>query len=238
MKGRAPAKGTWFTVLLVVAALAVWILENRGIFEKSQPAPACGVSRERKTPARPEPARPQTKAEKTGRYETHRGCTLAEYRNNDGDSFKVRLPDGRVAEFRLYFVDTPESAFKTYRGGGNNHARIRQQAADLGGIAPEQAVGIGKKAKSLTLGLLGRAPFTLHTEWDSPYQNERYHAFIKVKPDGKNRWLHELLVEQGLARILTKAADLPDGTPASRHKQHLRELESAAKRAEAGAWGL
>lgn len=233
MARRTRGKGSWLTVLLVVAALAVWILEQRGGGGKPPPPSSSRQSNSKSE----ENEKSSGKPARTGEYEVHRGCTLVEHRNNDGDSFHVRLPDGRSAEFRLYFVDTPESAFKTYRGGENNHARIRQQATDLGGITPEQAVEVGKTAKNLTLGLLNQAPFTLHTVWDSPYQDERYHAFVEVRHSGKTRWLHEMLVERGLARILTKPADLPDGTPAASHRQHLRELESAAKHAGAGAWG-
>lgn len=229
---RHPRK-SWIPLLLVAAALAVWLLEQfPSGRETRKPAPVSETSSSNR------PLPPSLRPERSGSYEVHRGCTLAEHRNNDGDSFRVRLPDGRTAEFRLYFVDTPESAFKTYRGGDNNHARIRQQAADLGGITPEQAVETGRQAKSLTLSLLGAAPFTLHTCWDSPYQDQRYHAFVEVIENGRSRWLHELLVERGLARILTKPADLPDGTPASTHKQHLKSLESAARRAGRGAWGL
>ena len=174
----------------------------------------------------------------SGAYEFYRGCTLAEARNNDGDSFMVKLPDGKKAEFRLYFVDTPESAFKSYAGGDTNHQRIREQAADLGGITPEQAVEIGKKAKAFTLGLLASRPFDLYTRWDSPFNDNRFHAFVEVNKSGKSRWLHELLVEKGLARIHTKGADLPDGTPSQSTRRVSRNSKRAAKKAEAGAWGL
>jgi endonuclease YncB( thermonuclease family) len=161
-----------------------------------------------------------------------------EARNNDGDSFLVKLPDGKKAEFRLYFVDTPESAFKSYPGGDTNRPRIREQAADLGGITPEQAVEIGKKAKSFSLGVLASRPFDLYTSWDSPFNDNRFHAFVEVKQDGMPRWLHENLVEKGYARIHTKGADLPDGTVSAKHKARLKVLENAAKRTQAGAWGL
>lgn len=210
-KSRRPV----LTVLLVIVAVSLWAYDQR-------PAPV---------------AVPKTGgAETTGAYETYRNCTLAQARNNDGDSFMVRLPDGRDAEFRLYFVDTPESAFKSYAGGDTNHERIRQQAAEMGGISPQQAVEIGKQGKALTLGLLGGRPFDLHTRWDSPFKDRRYHAFVEVKQDGKSRWLHELLVERGLARIKTKPADLPDGTPAAQQRERLKDLERAAKRQRVGAW--
>lgn len=230
---RPPAKTSWFTVLLVIAAVALWAIEQKNAVAPREKS----ATRESGKPATAPEKRPAS-AEKTGAYETYRNCTLADYRNNDGDSFMLRLPDGREAEFRLYFVDTPESAFKRYSGGETNHERIRQQAAELGGITPEQAVEIGRKGKAFTLGLLDSAPFTIHTCWDSPFHDGRYHAFVEVKENGRTRWLHELLVEKGLVRIKTKPADLPDGTPASKHRDHLRDLERRAKQNGTGVWGL
>jgi endonuclease YncB( thermonuclease family) len=236
MVRRPAAKTSWVTVLLIVAAIAVWVSDQK---RAAEPHSKPQTRRTEKTTPGPKPA--DRNAEKTataGNYEVYRGCTLAEARNNDGDSFMVNLPDGRRNEFRLYFVDTPESAFKRYAGGETNHERIRQQAAELGGITPEQAVETGRKGKAYTLGLLGGAPFTIFTCWDSPFHDDRFHAFVEVKEDGRIRWLHQLLVERGLARLKTKPADLPDGTPAAKERDHLRELERQAKRSETGVWGL
>lgn len=236
---RPPAKTSWFTVLLVIAAVVLWALNQKRAVDSRNPPQTREVGKSTSAPKTSPPAeKPQARVEKKGAYEVYRNCTLADYRNNDGDSFMLQLPDGRKAEFRLYFVDTPESAFKRYAGGETNHERIRQQAAELGGITPEQAVEIGKKGKAFTLGLLGSAPFTIHTCWDSPYHDDRYHAFVEVRENGKARWLHELLVERGLVRIKTKPADLPDGTPASKHREHLRDLERRAKQNGTGVWGL
>jgi endonuclease YncB( thermonuclease family) len=232
-------KNSWITVLLVIAAAGLWLYsetQTRSSPKTADRAPSApsGTSQKKSTP----PEKSSRPTEKAGIYEVYRGCTLVDARNNDGDSFMVRLPNGKNVELRLYFVDTPESAFKNYGGGETNHPRIRQQAADMGGITPEQAVEIGQKAKKFTLGLLASRPFDIYTVWDSPFNDERFHAFVKVKQDGKSRWLSELLVERGLARIKTKPADLPDGTPASKQSAHLKELERAAKRAEVGVWGL
>lgn len=238
---KAKSGGSWFTVLLLVAALAVWAYDQKKSIDRTGNTTA---SHSEKSPAAPK-EKPNTHSssgskagEKTGRYEVYRNCTLAEARNNDGDSFMVRLPTGKQAEFRLYFVDTPESAFKSYAGGETNHERIRQQAAELGGITPEQAVEIGKKGKAFTLALLASRPFTIYTEWDSPFHDDRFHAHVEVQQDGKTRWLHQLLVERGLVRMKTKPADLPDGTSAATEKENLRNLEREAKRKEAGVWGL
>lgn len=230
--------------LLIAAAVVVWVLDQRNATPSTPRQPPLG---NRESPRNPDaPAKPRrtesprssSTPEQVGGYEVYRNCRLADDRSNDGDSFKVRLPDGREEIFRLYFVDTPESAFRRYANGETNHERIRRQAEDLGGITPEQAVEIGKKAKAFTLGLLGDAPFTLHTSWDSPFHDHRYHAHVEVRENGRIRWLDELLVERGLVRIITKPADMPDGTSANAHKEHLRELESKAKREDRGVWGL
>ncbi|MBN8460177.1 MAG: thermonuclease family protein [Verrucomicrobia bacterium] len=239
---------SWFVILLVIAAAGIWVFQQYNAlshggkkpsdWEKSHPSAT--DSRDSRGARRESPSdvTPSRKSSLTGNYETYPNCVLVEARNNDGDSFMVRLPDGREKELRLYYVDTPESAFKRYAGGETNHERIRQQAAELGGITPEQAVEIGKQGKAFTLGLLAARPFTVFTVWDSPYQDNRYHAFIRVEQGGKPRWLHELLIERGLARIKTKPADLPDGTPVSTQRQRLQSLESGAKKARVGVWKL
>ncbi|MFM2199351.1 MAG: hypothetical protein RLZZ505_2783 [Verrucomicrobiota bacterium] len=214
-------------ILILVAAISLWAFDT---YNQTSPAPPVSRSSDPTGSSQPR--------SKSGRYETYTGCTLAQDRGNDGDSFRVKLPDGRSEIIRLYFVDTPESAFKTYGGGENNHRRIDQQAADMGGITPQQAVEIGKKAKAFTLSTLEKSAFTIHTEWDSPFDDERYHAFIEVTEGGTRRFLHELLVEKGLARIHTKGAPLPDGTSERQHKDQLYKLQSAAKAKKFGAWGL
>ncbi len=71
----------------------------------------------------------------------------------DGDSFRVRLPDGRLETFRLYYVDTTES-----RSRGK---RSDEQAAYFG-ITHQQAVELGRRAQEFTARALAR-PFTIQT---------------------------------------------------------------------------
>jgi len=216
MSVKSKAGSSISVVLLLLAALTLYVLDVFPLKESGEIL--------------------SPPASHTGRYETHVRCTLVDFRNNDGDSFMVRFSDGRQVELRLYFVDAPESAFKSYPGGDTNHARIREQAADMGGVTPEQAVEIGKAAKSFVIELLESRPFTVYTLWDSPFNDERYHAFIEVESDGRRRFLHEILIERGLARIKSKPEDLPDGTPAARQREKLRVLERAARKAGVGVW--
>ena len=228
---QAKKQSPWLVILIIAAAVVLWALEQR-------PEPSADTAETRRPPETSTPPKPAPRPEapdRRGQYQIYRNCKLAADKNNDGDSFRVRLSDGREEIFRLYFVDTPESAFKSYRNGENNHDRIRDQA-DYFNIAPQRAVEIGQAGKHLTLGLLAEHPFTLYTKWDSPFRDQRYHAFIEVTENGRPRWLHELLVAKGLARLKTKPADLPDGTAAAAHRKQLEARERSAKATQAGAW--
>ena len=57
------------------------------------------------------------------KWKVYENATLIENKYNDGDSFHVQCAKGDV-EFRIYYVDTPESAAKTYRNGENNFKRL------------------------------------------------------------------------------------------------------------------
>ncbi|WP_411826330.1 thermonuclease family protein [Luteolibacter sp. AS25] len=226
-------------ILIVIAAVAIWIYDTYQARDTSNPrATSAETTPSRQAPAKTSGGVSADQPTRTGGYDTYRNCTLSVDRGNDGDSFRVKLPDGRKEIIRLYFVDSPESAFKTYGGGRNNHERIQQQADAMGRITSAQAVEIGKKAKDFTLNHLGKAPFTLHTAWDSPFNDQRYHGFIQVSYNGKTRFLHELLVEKGYARIHTKGGKLPDGTSERNQEDHLFDLQRTARSNKAGAWGL
>lgn len=206
------AKGqTWQFVVLVVAALAVWAIERwkpgllRGLRDRPAEAGAPAVA---------------------GGYERFDGCAWVDHRGNDGDSFRLKLPDGRVEQFRLYFADCPESAFRSYGGGENNHRRIHEQAVDFG-TTDAEVVEIGKRAKARVEALLSGGTITVFTEWDDPFGDRRFHAFVRT-PDGG--WLHEWLVREGLARVHTKGAPLPDGTPEAEQKRRLEKLEREVRR--------
>ena len=214
-------------VLLVLIAVVSWYLRDQQRQGKRGGTPW-------EVPASPAPPSEPAAPAKTGAYGTFPSCRFEEHRQNDGDSFRVRLPDGRVEQFRLYFVDCPESAFRSYRGGATNHERIHEQAVEFG-ISDRQAVEIGSRAKSRVQDLLGQGTFTLHTRWDDPFGDRRYHAFILLA-DGT--WLDETLVREGLARIHTKGADLPDGTSRKAYEARLRQIEREARKIRKGAWGM
>lgn len=179
-----------------------------------------------------------TSARVTNRkFEVLEGCKLKEHRNNDGDSFHV-LHGGKETEFRLYFVDTAESQYKSYRDGNNNGDRIREQGDYFGGLDREQTTALGTAAKKFALNLLDKRKFTVVTQWENVYGPDRKYCFVIVNWKGKDVWLHELLVAQGLVRIHTKPFTLPDNTSASRQRKKLKALEADAKKAKRGGWSL
>jgi hypothetical protein len=73
----------------------------------------------------------------------------------------VRLPDGRLETFRLYFVDTTESRVRGKRSD--------EQAAYFG---LTRAGALGAEAKAFTAAALQR-PFTIQTRWRPVYGSPR-----------------------------------------------------------------
>ncbi|MFC7338405.1 thermonuclease family protein [Haloferula chungangensis] len=205
---------SWPVLVLVILAFVLWLKDHKRDL-------VAAIAGEEKAAA------------VDGRYERFEGCHLLENRRNDGDSFSVKFPNGRVEEMRLYFVDAPESAFKSYGGGRNNHDRIADQGRNLG-VSSERAVEIGVEAKRFVHDRLKGESFTVFTEWDDPFGDHRYHAFVEM-PDGG--WLHEDLVERGLVRIHTKGQDVPGGLRRDAQERHLKDLESEARKSGRGVWG-
>jgi endonuclease YncB( thermonuclease family) len=146
---------------------------------------------------------------------------------NDGDSFHAKRNTTEYL-FRLYYVDTPESDTRY-------PARVKEQA-DYFGLSSEEAVEGAKKAKVFLKKLLSDKTFTVYTRYDDARgasKLKRYYAMVKI--DG--RWLSELLVENGFARVHGVGSELPDGTDANKYWSRLRKLEKEAQDAHRGLWG-
>ena len=157
------------------------------------------------------------------RFERINGCTLEPDEWTDGDSFRVRLPDGRLETFRLYYVDTTES-----RSRGK---RSDEQAAYFE-LTRAQAVELGKEAKEFTARALAK-PFTIQTRWRKLLDGARFYAMVYAA-EGDD--LAELLVTHGLARIHGTRTPLPDGRDSRTYLAHLRTVEEQAKRQQRGGW--
>ncbi|MDB6079069.1 MAG: hypothetical protein JWO82_2816 [Akkermansiaceae bacterium] len=228
------SRSKWRVAILFAVSLAVWFYDRHQKQGADGGGPAPKAIPVQEGSGASTGSSSQKEPSKAGRYEKYEGCLLVNHRQNDGDSFRVQLPGGRTEEFRLYFVDCPESEFRTYGGGATNRERIDEQAKYFN-ITAEQAVGIGDKAKHYTLDLLGRQPFTVYTFWEDHFHDHRMSAIIQ---SGNGEWLHRNLVREGYSRIFTKPSEMPDGTPAKEEVGMLRQMEEQAKAARKGAWGL
>jgi len=153
-------------------------------------------------------------------------CRLIENASNDGDSFHLRGGD-REYLVRLYFVDAPEHSRQIPE-------RVREQA-DWFGTTEEQVLQQGALAATQVAEWLDR-PFTIYTQMiDARGASSMQRVFAMVKVG--DRYLCELLVENGLARIHGIRRNLDDGTFRWDHVRKLEALEAKAKAAKVGLWG-
>lgn len=164
-------------------------------------------------------------------------CSLIDHRNNDGDSFHVKHGN-KETEFRLYFVDAPESKFKKYQDGKDNGDRIRDQGKYFGELDMQVTIETGRAAKAFVLDLLSKENFTVVTKWEDVFTPERKYCYVIVSWEGKELYMHELLVAKGLVRIKTRGSSLPDKTTFFNHREKLLKMEHQAKTARLGAWGM
>ena len=171
--------------------------------------------------------------------QTFPGCTLVEAEWADGDSFPVRLSDGRHVTTRLYGADCIE-----WHVNDETLARRLRAQRRYFGIADTDAASsmktardFGKQATLRTRELLAK-PFTVHTAFAGARGNgekERAYAFVTTS-DGKD--LSTILVEEGLARAFGVTRQLPDGTSGSEYRDTLADLELTAAAAKKGIWSV
>jgi endonuclease YncB( thermonuclease family) len=155
-----------------------------------------------------------------------RDARLVEDRYFDGDSFHVKPGRGDEGVFRLYFADCPETDL-----------RLKERMADQAkvfGLAVARIPAVGRQASEFTRQFLrdGCTVYTKREVAEGDSRMPRHFAFVEAR----GRWLHEALVEAGLARAFGKSSDLPDGTPARIHWKRLDSMQEAARKRGAGAW--
>lgn len=159
-------------------------------------------------------------------------CELVPTEWADGDSFAVRLPDGKQQTLRLYGVDCIEIHIT---GDESNANRLREQRRYFGIDEILTAKGIGQQAKLETAKILAK-PFTIFTTFADGRGDSRFsrvYAFVQAA-DGRD--LSEWLVSQGLARAFGVVRQRPDKTRGAEWKEQLADLELTAARASRGAW--
>lgn len=159
------------------------------------------------------------------KWQTLHDCLYQGRAANDGDSFGLECGRG-IYVLRLYFVDAPETNL-------NYGERVRQQAVHFG-TTLDETLKAGYRASELVQGVL-RGPFTVFTKYASApgrSREPRYYGLVVV--DG--RYLHEVLLAEGLARLKGVSTTLPDGTKSRDYRKRLQALEKQARIARKGAW--
>ncbi len=162
---------------------------------------------------------------KLGGFEVLRGAKFVDHGANDGDSFHIRH-GGKEFVFRLYYVDCAEKSARRFQD------RLAHQGKYFGGLSEAEVVELGLEAKDYVDYLLKRNEFTIYTRWEEVYDSGRFFAMLKID----DRFLSEVLVEKGLARIYTKGVTMPDGESFKEQREDLRELELTAKKTKLGGW--
>jgi len=113
-------------------------------------------------------------------------------------------------------------------------ARVKEQAKAFK-IPENKVIFWGKKAAEFSKNFLSR-PFTVYTNFEKAKgasARNRYFAIIKSN-DG--RLLHEVLLENGLARAYGKSVDWPPGSSQRTFAERLQRLERSAKERKLGIW--
>lgn len=157
----------------------------------------------------------------------------------DGDSFPVRLADGKKVTIRLYGADCLESSVSD----DSDARRLRAQRryfgiSDFGGdpsASIDLAKRLGKEGGMESRRQLAK-PFTVYTSFADGRGDERYeriYAFITTS-EGKD--LASVLVEKGLARAYGVARSAPDGSSREDYRALLADKELIAARKSQGVW--
>lgn len=144
----------------------------------------------------------------------------------DGDSFHV-IHRGRNLQFRLYFVDCPET-----------DTRFPERIAEQGkifGLDSKGVVAAGHRAHAFTSEILSH-PFDVLTKWEDAGGDSAQERFYAVVLAGRQN-LAEELVSHGLARAFGMHADYPTEAGGRQFAAKLKHLQKRASRMKLGAFG-
>ena len=143
----------------------------------------------------------------------------------DGDSIPI-ITENETFIINLYFIDAPET--------NDRYADKINEQATYWGRTVEETIAAGKAAGEFVSNNIAEG-FVVQTRRAKigGGGDPRFYGMIKVG----DRYLSELLVEAGLARVKGKTHELADGTSAAAFLDKLRALEREASTAKVGAWG-
>lgn len=167
------------------------------------------------------------------------GCTLVAADWADGDSFRIRLPDGGEVTVRLYGADCLEH----HVSDETDARRLRSQRRYFGitRVKPEATAAIefakelGRQASEETQAFLDR-PFTIHTSFADARGDARFKRVYAFVFDSDGRDLAAHLVSKGLARAFGVSRSTLADESADDYREMLADLELRAAAAGAGIW--
>ncbi|MFY8216875.1 MAG: helix-hairpin-helix domain-containing protein [Chthoniobacterales bacterium] len=157
----------------------------------------------------------------------------------DGDSFRVRFPDGTEHTLRLYGADCVE----WHVTDDSDARRLRAQRRYFGiegyGDSARESIdlakSLGEAAAAKVREILAR-PFRVDTAFADGRGDARFsrvYAFVTT-PDGKD--LATELVSLGLARAFGVYRSTPDGTSRGDYESSLKDAELIAAKTGLGVW--
>jgi competence protein ComEA len=171
--------------------------------------------------------------------QTVTGVVLVPTEWSDGDSFRVKFPDGMEHTLRLYGAD----CFEWHLSDASDARRLRAQRRYFGisghGGDPAKSIELAKslgEAAGKTVRELLAQPFAVHTAFADGRGDERYkrvYAFVSTA-DGKD--LATELVSRGLARAYGVYRGGPGGISHHEYREQLKDAELLAARNGRGAW--
>jgi len=167
------------------------------------------------------------------------GCTLVSAEWADGDSFRVRTPQGEEHTVRLYGVDclehhvTDETAARRLRSQ-RRYFGIAEAGTDTA-ASIEFAKRLASEATAATRHALAH-PFTVHTSYADGRGDARFKRIYVFVTDGQGRDLAEVLVSQGLARAYGVVRGTPAGDSGDEYRERLGDLELQAASRRLGVW--
>ena len=171
--------------------------------------------------------------------QTFENCTLDPMEGADGDSFRVRFPDGSRKVVRLYAVDCMETRIWDHADSRRLRAQRRYfgitQCAANSSDSIKVAKSFGVAAHQEVKKQLAK-PFTVYTAFadgaGSGY-HKRFYGFVKTG-DGKDLGTH--LVSRGLARAFGVYRQSPDGSHRDELRARLEDIELRAAKLGHGIW--
>ncbi|MDA0293032.1 MAG: helix-hairpin-helix domain-containing protein [Verrucomicrobia bacterium] len=158
-------------------------------------------------------------------------CSLVEAGWADGDSFPVKLPDGREIILRLYYVDCNETSATSE----TDQRRVRGQSSYFGIDDHQVTLASGRRAAEELRKMLAK-PFTVHTAFAAApgrSAKPRTYGFVTLS-DGRD--LGAVLVGEGLARSFGLRRGTPDGLTTDAAEARMDDLELGAAIARRGIW--